>query len=134
MEQTSEYTMAELPPYKGNPTIEILNDDGPLNKVTRKRFMFGCTKAKMLLDCIEVLKQFAFANDAERQNFKVPDNLPRRIKLVSNWKDETGQLRNEPYLLFEKGDDYLNLGVGAQRCQAIWELRGEIEDWVKKPN
>ncbi len=116
--------------FKGKPTIEILNDDGPLNKVTRRRFRFGRTKAKMLLDCIEVLKQFAFANDAERQNFKVPDHLRRRIKLVSNWKDKTGQLHNEPYLLFEE----VKLGVGAQRCQAIWELRGEIHDWVKKPN
>ena len=134
MEQTSEYTMVELPPYKGNPTIEILNDDGPLNKVTGRRFRFGRTKAKMLLDCIEALKQFAFANDAERQNFKVPDHLQSRVKLKSNFTVTTGSLINEPYLQFEEGDDYLKLGVGAQKCQAIWELRGEIEDWVKKPN
>ena len=133
MEQTSEYTMVELPPYKGNPTIEILNDDGPFNKVTRKRFMFGRNKAQMLLDCIEVLKQFAFANDAERQNFKVPDHLQSRIKLKSNFT-VTGSLINEPYLQFEEGNRSLELGIGAKRCQAIWELRGEIEDWVKKPN
>ena len=72
MEQTSEYTMVELSPYKGNPTIEILNDDGPFNKVTRPRFMFGRNKAQMLLDCIEVIEQFAFTADAGRQNFKIP--------------------------------------------------------------
>ena len=117
--------------YKGNPTFEILNDGGVFNKVTKTRFRFGVRKAKMLLDCIEVIEQFAFTTDAGRQNFKIPDNQRWNIRHVPHFINKFDQLRNEPYLQF-KEDTSLKLGVGAKRCQALWELRGEIRDFVKK--
>ncbi len=117
--------------YKRNPTFEIQNNGGVFNKVTRAPFRFGLRKAKMLLDCIEVIEQFTFTTDAGRQNFKIPDNHRWHIRHVPHFTNKFDQLLNEPYLQFEEGSP-LKLGLGAKRCQALWELRGEIRDFVKK--
>lgn len=45
--------------YLGNPIIEILLNGGPINDFDRN-FMFGLTKAKMLMNCVEEIEEFAF--------------------------------------------------------------------------
>ena len=99
----------------GRTMIELLANGGPIHKSGKGRLRFGTRKAKMLLDCIEVIEQFAFTADAGRQNFKIPDNQRWNIRHVPHFTDKFEQLLNEPYLQFEE-DTSLKLGVGAKRC------------------
>ena len=43
--------------YKGHPIVEVLKDGAPIH-IHDEHFRFGLSKAKMLLACLDVLKDF----------------------------------------------------------------------------
>lgn len=49
--------------FKGNPTITL----NPEEQDLRRRFTFGADKARMILACVDEIRQFAEANPPKRK-------------------------------------------------------------------
>ena len=125
--------------YEGYPTIELLANGGPIHFSGKGRLTFGIRKAKMLLACLEPIKEFAFASDDnERRRFKDrsiqegPNSIIVSIHYEPDFELSSGVRVNKPYLKCElPGTDTVK-GLGAMKCRALWELREEIGEWLAR--
>ena len=126
--------------YEGYPTIELLANGGPIHFSggSRKgRLTFGIRKARMLLACLEPIKEFAdAADDNERQRLE-PQSVQEgpnsiSVSLEPDFKLPSGVQVNKPFLKCElPGTDTVK-GLGAMKCRAVWELREEIREWLAR--
>ena len=125
--------------YEGYPTIELLANGGPIHFSGNGRLRFGTRKAKMLLACLEPIKEFAFASDdTERRRFKDrsiqegPNSIIVSIHYEQDFELSSGVRVDKPYLKCElPGTDTVK-GLGAMKCRALWELREEIGEWLAR--
>ena len=113
--------------------VEIRKDGKPIHAHDRE-FQFTPVTARMLVDCIEVIRWFAEASEKERDEFR--GKLVDGRILVTTYMDfETsdGTKVERPYLQLQSlsGND-MRRGLGVMKCRAICELENELRHWIQK--
>ena len=126
--------------YDGFPIVEVLKNGGPVHPWDQ-HFRFGRRKAEILVACMKVLREFWFANDAQRRLFvpQVIQDDARRLRVQvyvemhMDFELSTGPTVDRPWLHL-KGlpPDSGTIGLGASKCQAICALEKELREWLLK--
>ena len=124
--------------YKQSPILEILENEKPLGEKyfgLKEHFVFGKIKARLILCCIETIKQFSDTDghlpgageDLLLSNEELDLNCV--ITHHSSFRSRTGGHVEKPYL--EIRDQYGNtINFGRKRAQAIVDTEADIRKFA----
>jgi hypothetical protein len=127
--------------YKGNPVIEILEDGNPFHP-RDPHFRFGCGKAILIFDCLDVIHEFAENTDDHGHTTVKPHTLWSRkfghkihvsIEPFPEFVHSSGLEIHKPWLKLKALPlEYPHISFGVRKANALWVLRKEIEAWVRR--
>jgi hypothetical protein len=118
--------------------VEILKDKGPIH-LFDEHFQFGLEKARLLLDALPILAEFATNTKANGTTTVTPQTFLNETKsrklLVSVHRDflhSSGRLIHQPWLQIDSIPFNANrtIGVGVQKAKAICALSSQLGKWV----
>jgi hypothetical protein len=127
--------------YKGNPVIEILKDGEPIHRYD-PHFRFGCGRARLIVSCLEVIREFAENTDDVGNTTVTPctiyshwikKDIEISIEPHPDFEHSSGMVIHKPWLKLKElplGHPHISFGV--RKAHALWVLREEIEAWVRK--
>ena len=111
-------------------------------RVGRTHFSFGRSKAKLIINCMEIVKDFNRYKgkiDTKKHNklFKHDDVIitiedgkmivtNRKGSFITSW----GKVVNKPYIKLKSGK--LNIAFGLTKAGALVELENQIKEWINK--
>lgn len=124
--------------YFGSAVVELLKNGGSIHR-WNEHFRFGVRTAEMLLVCIDMLYEFAWASDEERCSFQPrtiqegPHSLHVSVEFYRDFVWSTGELIEEPWLRLESLNGYpVVKGLGVMKCRAVWSLREQVGEWISR--
>ena len=127
--------------YEGKPIIEVLINGLPISVTGgKKHFSFGCTRAKLIINCMEIVKDFSINKgniDINKHNklFKHDDVIitieagkmivtNRKGSFITSW----GKVVNKPYIELKSGN--VKIAFGLTKAGALIELESQIREWI----
>ena len=123
--------------YSG--TVEILHKGNSITE-SDKNFMFGKSKARLFLACIDIVEEFAATQgeeqpDIRNQEFADAVSGDRIFARVESFFDlPDGRRINAPWIRLESGNNpEVYIGFGRQKAKAIVAVRRQLAEWANYP-
>lgn len=126
--------------FNGWPVVEVLKDGGRIHKFD-EHFRFGIRKAKMLVACVNHLREFWQSSDEQRlvfdqRNFPANEwSLRGRIYSIGMHPDielSTAERIRTPWIELRASPDGEHIGLGPMKCRAICAVEGNLKDWLQR--
>jgi hypothetical protein len=126
--------------FDGFPVVEVLKDGGAIH-LWDSHFRFGLRKAEVVINCIDILRDFWRSNGYERKVFvpRVIENRRRRlsvkiyVELHPDFERSDGETIDRPWLhLKALPPDKEHIGLGVLKCRAVCEVEDEIKKWLRE--
>ena len=92
----------------------------------------------MLISCLQVIREFRTATEAQRRNFRRRLIVNDRRKLTvfiftephEDFEDSTGQIVERPWLHLKTLPDQEKIGLGITKCRAISAVAEDLKNWL----
>jgi hypothetical protein len=96
----------------------------------KQKFRFGVVKAKVLISCLETLKEFV-NHEGNISTCKIKKSYeldPYKISVTVYRSPNTHNQEKGPYLQFRYNEK--SIGIGLQKAEAVIELEDEIRAFI----
>jgi hypothetical protein len=133
---TNKYTIKEST-YKNHPVIIPLYDGKEIHELDPD-FQFGISKAKILISCMDIIKEFLAYRENEKldetNKSVIRNNLLINYRYNNSFIGKFNKKVNKQVLHFWWENRYGSDGIrfGRKKAEAIYYLESEIKNWIKK--